>query len=86
MPILLKKIDGSLISFIGSGTSDLTGEVILIKSVVGEYGTEDYIKLSALEALVQDFSSVIDGEFCDVTPTFFGPDGCSTHITLTISY
>jgi hypothetical protein len=86
MPILLKKIDGSLISLIGSGTSDLTGEVILIKSIIGETGVEDYIKLTALEALVQDFSSVIDGEFCDITPTFFGVIGCPTHITLNLSY
>jgi len=86
MPILLKKIDGSLISLIGSGASDLTGDVILIKSVIGETGVEDYIKLTALEALVQDFSSVIDGEFCDITPTFFGVIGCPTHITLNLSY
>jgi hypothetical protein len=86
MPILLKKIDGSLISLIGSGTADLIGDVILIRSVVGESGVEDYIKLTALEALVQDFSSVIDGEFCAVTPTTFGVNGCPTHIDLNISY
>ena len=86
MPILLKKIEGSIISRFGADDSDFTGDVNLITSVIGEVGIEDYIKLEKLEALVQDFSSVIDGGFCETTPTTFGPNGCSTHTILNISY
>jgi hypothetical protein len=86
MPILLKKIEGSIISKFGANDSDFTGDVNFIVSVVGEVGIEDYIKLTALEALVQDFSSVISGELCDVTPVTFGANGCPVHTDLNISY
>jgi hypothetical protein len=85
MPILLKKIDGSIITTFG-GDSDYVGEIIYIKSVVGEIGLEDYILLTAFEGLVQDFSSVINGQFCATTPTNFGPNGCPTFTNLNLSF
>ena len=86
MPILLKKIDGSIISYFSNNDADYLGDAILIKSVKGELGLEDYILLSAFEGFVQNFSAVIDAEFCDETPTSFGPNNCPSLIDLNISY
>jgi len=86
MPILLKKIDGSIISLFDSNNSDFVGEIIHIKRVVGELGLEDYILVSSLEGFVQDFSRVIDAEFCETTPVTFGPNGCSNYTDLSLSY
>jgi len=85
MPILIKKLDGSIISYIAGGTADVTGGVRLIRAVVGETGLEDYIKLTALEALVQDFSQVIDGDFYN-KPAVWGSSTCAAHTTLNLSY
>ena len=86
MPILLKKIDGSIISLFGSTTTDFSDNVRLIRSIVGEVGVEDYIKLTTFEGFVQDFSSVIDGEFCDTVPINFGVGACANRTDLNISY
>lgn len=86
MPILLKKIEGSIISLFDSQSSDFTGEIRLINSIIGEIGVEDYIKLTTVEGFVQDFSSVSNGEFFVITPTKFGAVGCTNHIELNISY
>jgi hypothetical protein len=87
MPILLKKIDGSVISYFGGGAdADFTDDVVLIKSVVGEIGLEDYFLLSAIEGLTQNFSAVIEAEFCENTSNFVGPTNCPTLSTLNISY
>ena len=92
MPILLKKIDGSVISYFGSpdvdyGTdADFSTDVILVKSVVGEIGLEDYFLLSAIEGFTQNFSAVIDAEFCAVIPSLIGSNGCPNFTSLNISY
>jgi len=87
MPRLLKKIEANIISlFGGAGDSDYTAPVQHIRLVVGEAGVEDYIKLTAYEAFTQDFSSVIDGGFCDVTPTNFGLGTCESYEDLNIDY
>jgi hypothetical protein len=86
MPILLKKIDGSVISYFGSADSDYKGDVILIRAVVGEVGLEDYFLLAAIEGFTQNFQAVIDAEFCAVTPSLIGPNGCPTFTSLNISY
>ena len=86
MPILLKKIDGSIISLFGNNDSDYVGNIILIKSVIGEVGLEDYILLSAFEGFTQNFSNVIKSEFCDITPVTFGPNACPNYTDLSISY
>jgi len=86
MPILLKKIDGSIISLFGGDDSDYVGDVIYIHTVVGELGLEDYILITAFEGFVQDFSGVIVAEFCETTPITFGPNGCPTHTDLSLSY
>ena len=86
MPILLKKIDGSIISLFGSDNSDYVGDIIFLKGVVGEIGLEDYISIAAFEGLVQDFSSVIESTFCETTPVTFGPNGCSNYTDLSLSY
>ena len=87
MPRLLKKIEAEIISLFGDGNSnDFTASVFLLQSVVGEAGVEDYIELTTYIALTQDFSSVVDGEFCDITPTQYGLSECSTYDDLNISY
>lgn len=87
MPILLKKIEASIISLFGpEGSSEGSSSVKLITSVVGEVGIEDYIKLSSFEALTQDFSSVWSSSFCTTTPTTFGLGKCGTYTDLNISY
>lgn len=87
MPLLLKKIEANIISlFGGSGDTDFTGPIQYLKSIVGEAGTEDYIQLTTFEAFTQDFSAVDDGGFCDVTPTNFGLNQCSTYETLETEY
>lgn len=87
MPLLLKKIEASIISlFGGAGDSDYTAPVQYLKNVVGEAGVEDYIKLSTFEALTQDFSAVEDGGFCDSTPTNFGLGQCTVYEELSVEY
>jgi len=86
MPILLKKIDGSILSLIGPDGADYIGSVIFIQSIVGELGVEDYIKLTALEALTQDFGSVGDAEYYETTPVLFGPNTCSSYTNLNLSF
>jgi len=87
MPILIKKIEASILSlFGGPGDGDFTAPVQLITNVIGEAGVEDYIKLSKYEAFTQDFSSVISGEFCSETTTSFGLGTCTTYEDLNIDY
>ena len=86
MPILLKKIDGSIISYFGDSGADYSGDVILIKSVIGEVGLEDYFLLSTIEGFIQNFSAVIEAEFCAEIPTLIGLSNCSSTIELNISY
>lgn len=86
MPILLKKIDGSIISLFGDNDADFRGGVVLIKSLVGEFGVEDYIKLTAFEALTQNFWYVKEAEYCDEVPTLFGPKTCPTYTNLNLSF
>jgi hypothetical protein len=49
MPQLIKKIESDL-------TSDITNDIILVKSVVGEVQQEDYINMGGFIAFLQDFS------------------------------
>ena len=87
MPILLKKIEASIISLFGGETSsDYTAPVYLLQQFVGEVGTDGYIKLGAFEALKQDFSSVSDADFCENTPSIFGLGKCSTYEEINKSY
>jgi hypothetical protein len=87
MPILLKKIHGSVISYFGGATdADFSGDAILIRSVVGEVGLEDYFLLATIEGFTQNFSAVIDAEFCETRPTLIGPLNCPTSRSLNISY
>ena len=86
MPILLKKIDGSIITKFSGDDADYLGRVTLIKRIVGEIGVEDYILITGLEAFTQNFSSVSDAEFCETTPSLIGPNSCSNYTTLTISF
>lgn len=51
MPQLIKKIEAEL-------STDITNDVILVKSVVGEIQQEDYINMSGFIAFLQDFSKV----------------------------
>lgn len=51
MPQLIKKVEAEL-------STDITNDVILVKSVVGEIQQEDYINMSGFIAFLQDFSKV----------------------------
>ena len=86
MPILLKKIDGSIISRFSGDDSDYVGDIIYIHSVVGELGLEDYILITSLEGFVQNFSQVIEAEFCETVPITFGPNACPNYTVLSLSY
>lgn len=86
MPILLKRLDGSIISLFGDGDTDHIGEVKFIKSFTGAVGYYDYILLNGFEAFTQNFTKVIDSDFCQITPNRFGANGCVNHTNLTISY
>jgi len=86
MPILLKKIDGSVITLFGPDSVDSLGTVILIRAVLGEVGLEDYILLTGFEAFTQDFSSVDEAEFCSTFPSLIGPNVCSSHTPLTVAF
>jgi hypothetical protein len=86
MPLLLKKIDASIISLFGdSGSNDFSAPVNLLQQFVGVVGREDYMMVNSFEALTQNFSSVIEGEFC-TTPALFGLGKCPTFTTLNLSY
>jgi hypothetical protein len=87
MPILLKKIEASIISlFGGDGESDFTAPVQLLQQFLGEAGREDYIKLAAYEAFTQDFTYVGEANFCSSTPISFGLGKCNTYEDLNIDY
>lgn len=86
MPILIRKIDGSVIAYLGTDDADFLGEVILIRSVVGEVGLEDYFSLTTMEGFTQNFSAVTDAEFCETLPNTIGPTNCPTFTELNISY
>ena len=86
MPILLKKIDGSIISLFGGDGTDFRGDIIFIQSIIGEIGVEDYIKLTAFEAFTQNFGSVKDAEYCETTPVLFGPNTCPSYTNLNLSF
>jgi hypothetical protein len=49
MPQLIKKIESDLIN-------DITNDVLLVKSVVGELQQEDYINMGGFVAFLQNFS------------------------------
>lgn len=51
MPQLIKKVEAELIN-------DVTSDVILVKSVVGEIQQEDYINMGGLIAFLQDYTRV----------------------------
>tara|TARA_R110000851_G_scaffold42152_8_gene105031 strand:- start:2135 stop:2395 length:261 start_codon:yes stop_codon:yes gene_type:complete len=86
MPILLKKIDASIISYFNGDDANHLGGVKLIRTVIGEIGLEEYILLSGFEGLIQDFSSVIDAEFCTINPISYGVNSCSSQTDLNISF
>ena len=50
MPVLLRKIEASILD-------NFTSEVNMM-TISGEVGMEDYIKLGALEAFLQNFSNI----------------------------
>jgi hypothetical protein len=87
MPILIKKIDGSIISyFSGVADADYSGDVILIRKTIGEVGLEDYFLLTKIEGFTQNFSAVINADFCETIPNTVGQTVCPTFINLNISY
>ena len=86
MPILLKKIEASIISLFGDdSSSNFTAPVRLVQKVVGEAGIEDYIKLASYEALTQDFSNIEEGSFVTL-PSLFGLGECATYDEINITY
>jgi len=51
MPQLIKKIESDLIN-------DITNDVLLVKSVIGEIQEEDYVNMNGFVAYLQDFSKI----------------------------
>ena len=86
MPILLKKIDGQVISYFGGGNDDFSAKVVFVKKIEGKAGLEDYISIPNFEAFTQNFSSVIEAEYCDTVPNNYGLDTCSEYTNVNISF
>jgi hypothetical protein len=61
------------------------GEVELITSLTAVVGQEDYIKLGAFEAYLQNFTK-LDSLEEFTKPTGFGLDNNTSFVTLNISY
>lgn len=87
MPRLLKNIQGEILDNFETTT-------MLVTSVVGYYGEEDYILLGGFEAFLQDFGSNSDscqtrqGQLITdlVVPPNFGLKNNTNFVTLEISY
>jgi len=78
MPILVKNIEGIIFD-------NFESQTLLIKSVEGFYGEEDYINMGGFIAYLQDFRYVINVEDFDTPPTF-GLKNNTDFVTLNISY
>lgn len=78
MPRLVKNIIGEIFDNFETTT-------ILVKTVEGSYGEEDYIKLGGFEAFLQDFRKT--PEVIDlVVPATFGLKNNTDFVTIEISY
>ncbi len=78
MPRLLKNIETVIFDNFETTT-------ILVRSVEGYYGEDDYIKLSGFEAFLQDFRKASDvTDF--VVPPNFGLKNNTSFTTIEISY
>ncbi len=78
MPRLVKNIEGVVFDNFETIT-------VLVKTVEGSYGEEDYIKLGGFEALLQDFRKV--GVVTDlIVPPTFGLKNNTDFVTIEISY
>lgn len=86
MPILIKKIDGGVISYFSGEDNDFSAKVRFINKIEGKVGLEDYIFLPNFEAFTQDFSSVIESEFCEVVLNNYGLNTCPSYSNLKISF
>ena len=80
MPILIKNITARTLDYFND-------DVTLIMSMEGLVGEEDYIKLNKFEALIQNFTKVVNDETFE-TPSNFGlvRNNNATFIELDISY
>jgi len=78
MPRLLKNIVGEIFDNFETTT-------LLVKTVEGSYGEEDYIKLGGFEAFLQDFKQSPDVTDLIVAPTF-GLKNNTDFVTIEISY
>lgn len=78
MPRLVKNIEGVIFDNFETTT-------VLVKTVEGSYGEEDYIKLGGFEAFLQDFRKA--DEVIDlVVPPTFGLKNNTDFVTIEISY
>ncbi len=78
MPRLVKNIEGVIFDNFETTT-------VLVKTVEGSYGEEDYIKLGGFEAFLQDFRKAPDVTDLVVPPTF-GLRNNTDFVTIEISY
>lgn len=85
MPILIKKINGGIISYFGGDNNDFSSKVSFIGKIEGKVGVDDYILLPNFEGFVQDFTSVIESEFCETVITNYGLNSCPNYTNLNIS-
>jgi hypothetical protein len=87
MPILIKKINGGVISYFGGDNNDFSAKIHFVRRIEGKAGVEDYILLPPnFEAFTQDFSSVIETEFCETSPNNYGLNTCSIYTNVNISF
>lgn len=87
MPKLIRYIEGEILDHYVSSLK-------LSKSVIGEFGEEDYIKMGGFEAYLQDFGSNTDScqtrqgqSVTDLSvPPNFGLKNNTNFVTIEISY
>lgn len=78
MPKLIKNIEGIILDNLETTTN-------IVRSVKGQYGEEDYIKLCGFEAFLQDFRKT--PEVIDlVVPPTFGLKNNTDFVTIEISF
>ena len=82
MPILIKKIDGSIVALLNDGSTDYLGPIKLKKSVVGEIGMEGYFNVNNFEGLTQIFSNIKIEEEYNVNRV--GPNNCPIFVELNV--
>lgn len=78
MPQLIRSIEGEVLD-------NFVGDTMLLRTIVGEIGLEDYVNLNGFIAYLQNFSRADEAEAL-AKPLNFGLINNKEIVTLEISY